>query len=111
MSNSRELEGGVVVEDLAEGDGQECPEGATVTVHYHGTLEDGTVFDSTRGRSPITFPLDNLIEGWKIGIPGMKTGGTRKLTVPYQLAYGEAGHGPIPPKATLVFEIELVDLA
>jgi FKBP-type peptidyl-prolyl cis-trans isomerase len=98
------------IEDITPGTGKECPPGATVEVHYAGTLMDGTKFDSSydRGES-ITFPLGNLIQGWQEGIPGMKVGGKRKLTIPYAKAYGERGiPGAIPPKSDLVFEIELL---
>lgn len=100
----------LIIEDITTGDGQECPRGATVEVHYKGTLMDGTKFDSSYDRDEsIVFPLDNLIQGWQEGIPGMKVGGKRKLTVPYTKAYGERGiPGAIPPKADLVFEIELL---
>ena len=82
--------------------------GATIKIHYTGWLLDGTVFDSSKKRGqPIEFPLNNLIKGWQEGVPGMKIGGIRLLEIPYQLAYGERGSpGSIPPKATLVFEIE-----
>jgi peptidylprolyl isomerase len=105
-------EDGLVIEDLQIGDGPSVPKGAAVVVHYKGTLKsDGTEFDSSYKRGqPAAFPLQNLIKGWQEGIPGMKPGGKRKLTVPYALAYGENGRPPvIPPKADLVFEIELVD--
>lgn len=98
----------VEIEVLSEGEGKPCPRGATVTIEYTGTLEDGTIFDSTKGRGAATFDLDGLISGWQQGIPGMKPGEVRKLTVPYQLGYGEQGRDQIPPKATLIFEIEMV---
>lgn len=103
----------MVIEDLKIGDGKVCRPGAQVTIHYHGMLENGTVFDTTRGSDPVTFPLTDLIQGWQMGIPGMKVGGIRRLTIPYQLAYGERdipgedGQVQIPGKSTLVFSIEL----
>ena len=101
---------GLKIEDSVVGDGKVCPPDAIVRVHYRGTLMDGTEFDSSYKRGqPIEFPLANLIKGWQEGIPGMKIGGKRKLTIPYQLGYGVHGSPPaIPPKADLVFEIELL---
>jgi len=100
----------LVIDDVEVGNGPVCEPGATVNVHYRGTLMDGTEFDSSYARGePIEFPLGNLIQGWKEGIPGMKVGGKRKLTIPYAKAYGERGAPPsIPPRADLVFEIELL---
>lgn len=103
---------GLIIEDIVVGAGAECPRGATVEVHYKGTLMDGTKFDSSydRGES-IEFPLNDLIQGWQEGIPGMKVGGKRRLTVPYAKAYGERGiPGAIPPRSDLVFEIELLGM-
>ena len=100
----------LIIEDIEVGSGDECPANATVEVHYKGTLMDGTVFDSSydRGES-INFPLGNLIPGWQEGIPGMKVGGKRKLTIPYAKAYGDRGSPPvIPPRADLIFEIDLL---
>lgn len=99
----------LVVEDITEGSGEPVPPGSSVTVHYKGTLDDGSVFDSNEGAEPITFPLENVIPGWQFGIPGMKKGGVRKLVVPYALAYGEQGRGPIPAKANLTFVVTLKD--
>lgn len=99
---------GLVIEDLTIGGGKECPAGATVTIAYKGQLTSGTEFDASR-RS--TFPLNQLIKGWQQGIPGMRVGGKRKLTIPPDLGYGTRGAPPvIPPNATLVFEIELFDV-
>ena len=112
MAERQELPGGVIAEDIEIGSGAECPTGGTVTVHYRGTLEDGSQFDSSYDRGePITFSLNQLIQGWQIGIPGMKVGGKRRLEIPYSLGYGERGAPPsIPPRADLVFDIELLDV-
>ena len=98
------------IEDITVGSGAECKPRAKVKVHYRGTLMNGTEFDSSYGRGqPIEFPLDNLIEAWQKGIPGMKVGGKRKLMVPYAMGYGLRGSPPsIPPKSDLIFEIELL---
>jgi peptidylprolyl isomerase len=104
----------IEIEDLKLGTGSECPAGASVTINYHGMLLDGSVFDTTRGEKPATFPLPRLIPGWQMGIPGMKVGGVRRLTIPYQLAYGEReipgpdGKPLIPAKSNLVFSIEML---
>jgi FKBP-type peptidyl-prolyl cis-trans isomerase len=104
------LGSGVIIDELRIGEGEACPAGATVTIQYHGTLTDGTVFDSTRGgNAGGPWPLARLIRGWQEGVPGMKVGGVRRLTIPYQLGYGEAGSPPaIPAKADLTFVIEMV---
>ena len=106
----KKQDSGLQIWDVTEGKGEAVKPGATVTIHYTGWLTDGTVFDSSKKRGePATFPLGNLIKGWQEGIPGMKPGGTRRLMIPYEMAYGEQGRPPvIPPKATLVFEIELL---
>jgi FKBP-type peptidyl-prolyl cis-trans isomerase len=101
---------GLEIEDIVVGDGAEAKPGGTVTVHYLGVNYDsGEEFDSSwsRGQS-ITFPLGNLIEGWRQGIPGMKVGGRRKLTVPPELAYGPAGGGHRLSGQTLIFVIDLL---
>jgi len=96
-------------EDEVIGDGAEVQPGATVTIHYTGALAaDGSIFDSSVGGEPATFPLDNLIPGWQEGIPGMKVGGKRRLFIPAAQGYGEAGSGAsIPPNSDLIFDIEL----
>lgn len=108
-------EGGVdnlKIEDVVEGSGEEAKEGNTITVHYTGTLTDGTKFDSSLDRGePFTFILGagEVIKGWDLGFAGMKVGGKRKLTIPPELGYGEAGAGEdIPANATLNFEVELL---
>lgn len=102
------------IEDIKKGEGQEVTSGDTVVMHYKGTLLDGTKFDSSYDRKEpfeTRIGVGRVIEGWEIGIPGMKVGGKRKLTIPSILAYGESGAGDvIPPNATLVFEVELLDI-
>ncbi|HVQ88108.1 MAG TPA: FKBP-type peptidyl-prolyl cis-trans isomerase [Actinomycetes bacterium] len=100
----------LLVEDITIGDGEEAQPGATVTVHYVGVEYDtGEEFDSSWGRGePIKFPLGNLIKGWQEGIPGMKVGGRRQLTVPPNLAYGPSGGGHRLSGKTLIFVIDLV---
>lgn len=83
-----------------------------VTVHYKGTFIEGTEFDSSYKRNePATFPLGNLIQGWVEGIPLMKVGETYEFVLPYDLAYGIAGRASIPPRQTLVFQVELIAIA
>lgn len=99
--------------DTVVGDGEEVQTGATITAHYTGALcANGVIFQSSHdmGR-PITFPLRGVIEGWQQGVPGMKVGGTRRLLIPADQAYGSASPSPnIPAHSDLVFDIELVEL-
>lgn len=100
----------LVIEDIVIGDGAEAVAGGVVDVHYVGVdYESGDEFDSSwsRGES-VEFPLGMLVKGWQLGIPGMKVGGRRKLTVPPELAYGPAGSGHQLSGKTLVFVIDLM---
>ena len=84
----------------------------TVTIHYVGRFIDGTEFDSSVSRGePATFPLPRLIRGWQEGVPMMNVGDRYEFAVPYNLAYGYAGRGPIPGGATLIFTIDLIGIA
>ncbi|ATB43942.1 FKBP-type peptidyl-prolyl cis-trans isomerase [Cystobacter fuscus] len=102
------------VEDTKVGTGTEAVAGKTVTVHYVGTLTNGSKFDSSRDRKEgFTFRLGagQVIKGWDQGVAGMKIGGVRKLTIPPDLGYGARGFPPvIPPNSTLLFEVELLDV-
>jgi len=101
------------IEVLQEGTGEPSKNGDELTVHYTGTLEDGTKFDSSVDRgTPFSFTLGagQVIQGWEQGMLNMKVGEKRRLTIPYSLGYGENGYGPIPPKATLIFEVELLKI-
>lgn len=105
---------GLRITNLVVGTGAEATSGQTVVVHYRGTLEDGSQFDASYDRgTPFSFPLGagRVIKGWDEGVQGMKVGGKRKLVIPPDLAYGKRGAGGvIPPNATLLFEVELLDV-
>jgi len=101
----------LLITDTVIGDGQEVPVGATITAHYTGALcADGTIFQSSHDfGDALTFGLDQVIEGWTKGVPGMKVGGIRRLTIPSEMAYGSArAAANIPPNSDLVFDIEVV---
>ncbi len=108
------MKDGLIIEDTKIGNGEEAKAGMLASVHYVGTLTNGTKFDSSRDRGePFQFPLGQgyVIKGWDEGVVGMKVGGIRKLTIPSELGYGTKGAGSsIPPNATLKFEVELLGL-
>ncbi len=119
--DSNQNASGLKIETLAEGSGAEAKTGDMVTVNYTGTLTDGTKFDSSLnpGRTPFAFTIgpdcvknnNCVIEGWNLGVTGMKVGEKRKLTIPPELGYGASGAGAlIPPNATLIFEVELLKI-
>jgi len=107
-----QYDNGLTVQDVVVGTGKTAENGDTLSTHYVGALQDGTVFDESYGRGqPIQFVLGSgqLIQGWDLGLVGVKEGGKRRLIIPPELAYGAQGAGGvIPPNATLLFEIELV---
>jgi peptidylprolyl isomerase len=110
------LASGLRYTDTAEGSGELPHPGDVLTAHYTGTLEDGTEFDSSRDGPPLRFPLvpgsGAFIQGWEEGLATMKEGGKRKLIIPPELAYGPegTGDGTIPPNATVIFDVELLDI-
>lgn len=102
---------GLQYEDLVVGTGASPAPTDTVTVHYTGTLQNGTVFDASRMHGgPVSFPLNQVIKGWTEGVGSMKVGGTRKLVIPPNLGYGSRAQGPIPANSTLTFIVELIDI-
>ena len=115
MGSIKTMENRLIIENLVVGEGTEAQDFNKVVVNYTGTLEDGSVFDSSLnpGREPFTFTLGvgSVIKGWDLGVKGMKVGGKRKLTIPSDLGYGDKGAGNvIPPGATLIFEVELLEV-
>jgi peptidylprolyl isomerase len=107
----RTTESGLTIIDTAKGTGAKV--GDTVLVHYTGTLDDGTKFDSSRDRGePIQLRLGEgrVIKGWEEGLVGMNVGDKRVLIIPANLAYGDKQRGPIPPNSTLTFDLELVGI-
>ncbi len=104
-------ESGMIMRVLAAGDGAQPEPTDTVRVHYHGTLRDGTVFDSSVDRgTPAEFPLDRVIPCWTEAVTQMKVGGKSRVVCPASIAYGSRGMGAIPGDAALAFEIELIEV-
>lgn len=106
-------ESGLQYYDFSVGDGAEATSGDRVTVHYRGWLTNGTMFDASYDRGePFTFRLGagQVIKGWDEGVVGMRVGGERRLRIPPELGYGDRGTGPIPGGATLLFDVELLEV-
>ncbi|EAZ94053.1 FKBP-type peptidyl-prolyl cis-trans isomerase [Crocosphaera chwakensis CCY0110] len=114
LENAVTTESGLKYIDVTEGDGESPTQGQTVTVHYTGTLENGKKFDSSRDRNkPFSFKIGvgQVIKGWDEGVASMKVGGQRILIIPSDLGYGARGAGGvIPPNATLIFDVELLEV-
>ncbi len=106
---AEEHESGLFYIHTTEGTGGHPTANSTITIRYKGYLLDGTVFDQTGDNQSVTFALPNLIEGWQIGIPLMKRGGTSKLLIPSNLGYGARETGNIPAHSVLIFDITLLD--
>ena len=107
------LASGLQYDDLVVGSGKMAEPGMNVSLNYRGFLLDGTPFDNSYDRGePLKFQIagGQMIQGFDEGVRGMRIGGKRKILVPWQMAYGEAGRPPIPPKADLVFDLELLDV-
>jgi FKBP-type peptidyl-prolyl cis-trans isomerase FkpA/FKBP-type peptidyl-prolyl cis-trans isomerase FklB len=106
-----QTESGIVIVEITAGTGKSASADSTVKAHYHGTLRDGTVFDSSVERGePLTISLSNVIPCWREGIPTMKEGGKSKITCPSNQAYGDRASGPIPGGSALTFEVELIEV-
>lgn len=104
---------GLKIEEIEKGTGPAVKKGDTVVIHYKGTLENGTKFDSSYDRNQpfeTQIGVGQVIEGWDLGVVGMQVGGKRKLVIPPDLGYGANAVGPIPANSTLIFDVELVGI-
>jgi FKBP-type peptidyl-prolyl cis-trans isomerase FkpA len=103
---------GLKIKDLVVGKGKPAIAGETVTVDYTGKLKNGSVFDTSIGRAPFSFPLGagQVIKGWDLGVAGMREGGKRVLTIAPELGYGDRDMGKIPPHSTLIFTVKLIKI-
>ena len=111
MADMTTPDSGLRYEVLVKGDGATPGPTDTVSAHYHGTFEDGRVFDSSVDRGePIDLPVNGVIPGWQEALQMMKEGDKWRLVVPPELGYGAAGVGPIPGNTTLIFEVELIEV-
>ena len=113
MSNETTNPSGLKIKINVEGDGEKPQSGQTVVAHYHGTLEDGTKFDSSFDRNqPFSFPVGQgrVIKGWDEAFMDMKVGTHATLTIQPELAYGSRSMGTIPPNSTLIFDVELLEV-
>lgn len=113
MANKKPLQLKFKIEEIKKGEGEEVLGGDYITIHYSGTLENGQKFDSSYDRGQpfkTRIGVGEVIEGWDMGVVGMKSGGKRKLIIPPSLAYGDREVGDIPPNSTLIFEVELVSI-
>ena len=111
IEGTERTESGIIIQEITAGTGRSPAAEDTVQVHYHGTLRDGTVFDSSVDRGePATFPLTGVIPCWTEGLQRISVGGKSRLVCPPNLAYGPQGRPGIPGNAALVFEVELLDI-
>ena len=113
MNNETTKPSGLKIKINVEGDGEKPQSGQTVSVHYHGALEDGTKFDSSFDRNqPFSFPVGQgkVIRGWDEAFMDMKVGTHATLTIPPELGYGSRDMGKIPPNSTLIFDVELLEV-
>ena len=111
LKKVKNTESGIYYIIEKEGKGENPTAQSTVKTHYHGTLLNGDVFDSSVERDePLEFPLKRVIKGWQESLPLLKVGGKGKFIIPSELAYGSRSAGPIPPNSVLIFDIELLDI-